>query len=365
MPKQERKVTCPRCHRHIPEGKLAEHIREHKGKIPAYLRTLGTPERKTHEPAASFSIPSFKEFFRQLHSNEPVLSSLSEEQIYSKFKKSLSDADAEYHSINLEPTEDPEFIEIFIDEQRNLTLKYSPLLLRTLNEESIDALLLHEACHVVTVPTSLLRVPDTGNEMTYFIADYLTNYDEYLAHVEFVHRFRQDRRFEDLRQHQISLFKNFEIITSSTKTMLIAAKEKGLRIDQFKILQQLHGMVYDALFFYVAEDDSFSRWCKEHELGALNTFVGWIFEDFEHITRLGLSRDETQKKVMTSGTLSMSVNPIMTMILNQIEFADTAKSLHQELMERKQDADLVELWEKRRLLCEKQEADPMNVKKQK
>jgi hypothetical protein len=43
----------------------------------------------------------------------------------------------------------------------------------------------------------------------------------------------------------------------------------------------------------------------------------------------------------------------------------TTKSLHQELMERKQDADLVELWEKRRLLCEKQEADPMNVKKQK
>ena len=284
----------------------------------------------------------------------PVRSNLYEEQIHSKFEKSLADVATKYKSLKLEPTEEPETIEVFIDEQRNLTLKYNPLFLRTKTEEVIDALLLHEACHVATLPDSLLRVPDTGNkDQVMFMADYLTNYDEYLAHAEFVNKFKQDKRYEDLKQRHIGLFENFETIIDSTRTILNIGTAKGLQINPYKVLQQLHSIAYDALFFYVAEDDSFMKWCKEHGFEELHVFIGWQFEDFEHIRNLGLTREGTRKKVTTSGVLSWSVNPIKLMIQGKIEFAETTKSLHEEMIQRGQDTDLVELWEKRRLLYEK------------
>lgn len=45
MPKKERKVICPRCHRTIPRGHLAEHMRQHKGKLPRYMRTAHATKR--------------------------------------------------------------------------------------------------------------------------------------------------------------------------------------------------------------------------------------------------------------------------------------------------------------------------------
>jgi len=307
------------------------------------------PKPKGRETSLPVQPTSFEESFRQHVSQMPVKSTLSEEQIHSKFMNSLVEVGAEYGSLKLKPTDDPEFIEVFIDEHRDITLKYSPVSLRTITEEQIDALLLHEACHATTLPNTLLRVPDTENEMTTFIADCMTNYHEYLAHVEFVQRFKHDLRHDSLRQQQISLFKNFEVIVNSTKFMLNFGMTKGLHVNQFKVLQQLHSITYDALFFYVTRDDSFTKWCKKHMLQKLDTFVGWLYEDFEHIRSLGLTLEKAMEKVMTSGVLSMSVNPIKLMIFGQIEFADTTKKLHEDMIERGQDMDLVKLWEMRHL----------------
>jgi hypothetical protein len=350
MPKRERKVTCPRCHRHVLEGALAEHMRTHKGKIPRHMRTPRAPLQQTQAPAGQVSNLGFKEFYKRHLSELPVRSALSKEQIHSKFEKALSDVDAKYKSLKLDPTHEPETIEVFIDEERNLTLKYHPALLATWTEEGVDALLLHEACHVVTLPNSLLRVPDTGTGMTNFLADYLTNYDEYLADAEFVRRFRQDARYGALRQHQISLFSNFDTIINAMRTMARLSYERNLQIDQFMVLQQLHSMVYDALFFFAAQDDSFSTWCKERGLEELHTFAKWIFEDFEHIRNLNLNHDETHRKVVISGTLSMSVNPLALMTVGKIAFAEGTKGLHEKSIQMKEYAGLVELWEKRRLM---------------
>jgi len=345
-------VICPRCHRTVPEGKLAEHMHHHKGKLPSHLRAATRAKPKKEEGFTPKL--SFEEFFKQYMAEMPVKSNFSEEQIQSMFESSLKDVGAQYRSLKLEATQEPEFIEVFIDEQRNLTLKYSPLLLRTLTEERIDALLLHEACHVSTLPNSILSVPDIGgDESVSFMANYLTNYDEYLAHVEFVNRFRGDRRYEGLRQQQISLFRNFEIIVNSIKGMLSAFQRMEQSMRQFKILEHLNGIAYDALFFYVAKEDSFLNWCRRKNLEGLHVFISWIFEDFEYIRSLNLPRKETQNKVITSSILSMSVNPFKLLILGQIEFAETTKALHEEMMQKGQDIDLVELWEKRRLLYEK------------
>jgi hypothetical protein len=327
-------------------------MRHHKGKLPPHFRVTPRSEPRTGEILTPKL--GFEEFFKKYMDGMPIKSNLSEEQIRSKFESSLREVGAQYRSLKLDATQEPEFIEVFIDEQRNLILKYSPLSLRTLTEESIDALLLHEACHVSTLPNSILSVPDIGgDESVSFMANYLTNYDEYLAHVEFVNRFREDPRYEGLRQQQISLFRNFEIIVNSVKAMLDAFQRMEQRMRQFKILEHLNGIAYDALFFYVARDDSFLNWCKRNNIEGLHTFIGWIFQDFEHIRSLNLPRKETQNKVIPSGILSMSVNPFKVLILGQIEFAKTTRALHEEMMQKGQDRDLVELWEKRRLLYEK------------
>jgi len=324
-------------------------MRQHRGKLPPYLRTSIISKPKTSEPSLPVKAPSFEEFFKQHVSQMPAKSNLSEEQIRFKFMGSLADVGAEYGSLELKPTEEPEFIEVFIDEPRNITLRYSPLLLRTITEEQIDALLLHEACHAITLPDTLLRVPDTQNEMTTFIADCMTNYHEYLAHVEFVRKFRHDIRYDNLKQQHISLFRNFEIIVNSTKVMLNLGGTKGPRINQFRVLQQLHSIAYDALFFHVAKDESFSKWCKEHGLHGLDIFISWLYEDFEYIRSLDLNLEKTDEKVMTSGVLSMSINPIKLIVSGEIEFADTTKKLHEDMIERGQDIDLVKLWERRHM----------------
>lgn len=354
MPKKPKMVICPRCHRTIPQGGLAEHMRHHKGELPMHLRSSTRSKTKTEkteypELTRTTPIPSFEEFFKARMASKPIKSNLSEGQVRTRFEKALKDVGTAYTSLRLDVTEEPEIIEVFIDEKRNLTLKYNPLALRTITEQAIDALLLHEACHVSTLPNSLLRVPEIGDATAVsFMANHLTNYDEYLAHIEFITKFTQDPRYEALKEQQASLFGNFETIIESMKTLINAVQgaEKGL--NQYYVLEQLGSIVYDSLFFYVANDQSFLNWCTDHSLEELGVFIGWIYDDFEHIRELGLPLKESHDKVIVSGTLSMSVNPLKLLFLGQIEFAETTKALHDDLIKKGRDADLVQLWEERR-----------------
>jgi hypothetical protein len=359
VPKKPKMAICPRCHRTIPAGELAEHLRHHKGKLPMHLKSSTGPKARTDrverpEKMRVSQVPSFEEFFKAHTAGKPVKSNLSEGQIRSKFEIALKDVGATYSSLKLDAIEEPGFIEIFIDEKRNLTLKYSPLALRTITERAIDALLLHEACHASTLPDSLLRVPDVGDDAgVSFMVNYLTNYDEYLAHVGFVGKFRQDPRYEALKEQQESLFGNFETIIESMKVMIDAAQKAGKGFNQYYVLEQLSSIVYDTMFFFVANDPSFLKWCKDHSLDGLGEFIGWVYEDFEHIRELGLPLKESHDKVIVSGTLSMSVNPLKLLFLSQIEFAETARGLHEDMIEQGRDTDLVKLWENRRLAFEK------------
>lgn len=359
MPKKSKMVICSRCHRTIPASELAEHLRHHKGKLPMHLKNYTGPKTRTDrvgrpEKMNVSQIPSFEEFFKAQTASKSVKSNLSESQIRSRFEIALKDVGTTYSSLKLDATEQPEFIEIFIDEKRNLTLKYSPLVLGTITEQTIDALLLHEACHVSTLPNSLLRIPDIGGAAgVSLMVNHVTNYNEYLAHVEFINKFRQDTRYEALREQQISVFGNFEIMIGSMKLMADAARKAGKGLDQNYVLEQLGSMVYDAMFFFVANDPSFLKWCKDHSLDGLGKFIRWVYEDFEHIRELGLPLKESHDKVIVSGTLSMSVNPLKLLFLGQIEFAQTTKGLHENMIEQGRDTDMVQLWENRRLAFEK------------
>lgn len=353
MPKRKRKVTCPRCHRSIPEGKLAEHMSQHKGKIPRHLRTRRTTKPKKLKPSAPLRLPTQEELYQQRLLKEGIKSNFSKEQIHSKFVKALKDVKTQYNSLKLEPTNGLEAIEVFIDVQRNLTLRYNPLFINTKTEQIIDALLLHEACHVCTLPDSILRIPDIGRpEDKKLMGEYITNYDEYLAHTKFVQDFKLDKRFEQLKKRQIDLFTNFETIINSMRLMT-SNMVQGIQINPDNLTLQLQAIAYDAMFFYVAEDDSFNNWCKKRGLEELHVFINWQFDDFEHIRALGLDHNETRDKVLASYILSLNVNYIMLLVNSKIEFVETAKSIHDQMVQRGRDTDLVELWEKRRLLYEK------------
>lgn len=208
----------------------------------------------------------------------------------------------------------------------------------------------NRACHVSTLPYTDIYIPDVGDpDMVRFFGNSVTNYDEYLAHVELVKRFRDDPRYAGLREQQIQLFINFGTIANATKMVAVRLQESGQNDDQFQsqVLEQLNAIVYDSLFFFVANDISFRNWCNDNSLQELAVFVGWIFEDFEYIRSLNLSHRETRHKVMASANLSMSVNP-MAIFFNKILFANTTKALHEKCIKEDKEPDLARMWENRR-----------------
>lgn len=352
-------ITCPRCHRTIPADQFRQHILEHKGKKTSHQKEstghITDQEQASYPRLQSYTDdPRIKELFEKLTASKPVKSNLSQDQIRTKFEDSLMDANVKYASLKIVATKEAIVAEVEFDEQRNLTLKYNPLSLRTVTETAIDGLLLHEACHVVTLPNTILKGWDTGDpEMNSFLGNSITNYNEYLAHVEFVKRFRSDSRYEGLKEQQLGLFPNFEEIVNMMKTGVSKLQKIGKSPNRFFVLQQLWSIVYDSLFFFMSGDNSFAAWCKDHSLNMLCVFSGWIYEDFEHIKALNLTHDETQDKVMRAAMLSAFVNPLKLLLLDKIEFEDGTKESHESMKQKGIDVDLVQLWEKRRLLYQK------------
>jgi hypothetical protein len=355
MPKKSKLVTCPRCHRNTKAHELQAHLVTHRGKKPVSI--FRPAITKTNH--ANMKYPKFQEFrhppafgieaFEKYAASKSVKSNLSESQICEKFEGSLKDVNAQYSSLKIEQTREPGVTEVWIDEERNLVLRYNQLSVGWLTEKGIDGLLLHEACHVSTLPNTLLRVRDLGDpDMERFLGNSITNYDEYLAHVEFVRLFRNDPRYEGLKEMHIGLFTNYEIIINAMKIMSTRFHGDSQNF-QFEVLENISTIFYDSVFFMVAKDCSFENWCKSHSVNELATFTKWLYDDFEHIRSLNLSIKESHDKVMASAVLSMSINPVNVMLFDQIEFADTTKKLHQDWTQKGHDLDLVQLWEERRL----------------
>lgn len=353
MPKKPKLIVCPRCHRTIQAEDFRQHLAGHKGTKKGTIADSVKVVRP--EPQGKYSkfqeftmLPEMKRAFEIKESNKPIKSNLSESQILAKFEASLKDVVASYSSLKIEETKEPTVVEVWIDEKRNLVLKYNQLAMRTLTEKAIDGLLLHEACHVITLPDTLVRVPEIDSEdMVRFMGNSITNYDEYLANVEFVKRFKNNPRYEGLLEQQINLLTNFGTIAKTFTVLENMVLETGKSPNPFWVLEQLGAIVYDAMFFFIANDASFKNWCRDHSLTELGVFVRWIYEDFEHIRSLNLPHKETREKVLISANFSMSVNPL-ALFFNKIVFADTTKRLHEEWMQKGGDVDLVQLWEKRR-----------------
>jgi hypothetical protein len=340
MPKKSKVVVCPRCRRTVLAEEYTVHLSTHKGKkVNSFVKKPKLP-RFQEIP----EMPGSAELYNAYASNKTILSNLSSDQIAEKFKKSLNDVEAQYSTLKCEQVKNALITEVTLDEKRNLILRYNPLSLRALTEQTIDGLLLHEACHVATLPHTNVLIPIMANkEMSHFIGNHTTSYDEYLAHTELIRRFRNDLRYEGLKEQQVGLFKNYDIIVGSIQSF-----PDKFGQNQFFMYEQLGTIVYDSLFFLVAKDDSFLNWAKKRNLEKLELFTQWIYEDFEKIKSLDLPFDETRRKVRCSAVLSMSVNPL-AVFFNKIIFDDKAKETYEEWRKHNADLELVELWEQRRL----------------
>lgn len=349
MPKKPKLVTCSRCHRTIPAEEYTSHLSSHK-KGKKIINPSINKSTKLPNFQQITQFPGTQEMFNARAASKPILSNLSNDEITEKFLKSLKDVDAQYLSLKIEQVENALISEVVLDEKRNLTLRYNPLSLKALSEQGIDGLLLHEACHVATLPHTNIILPvmkDTA--MVQFIGNHITNYDEYLAHTEFVKRFRNDPRYEGLKEQHLGLFENYDLIVG-----LIQGHAEKFGQNTFFTLEQLGGLIYDSLFFLVAKDNSFADWAEKRKVENLALFTKWIYEDFELIRVLYLPFKETRQMVMSSAVLSMSVNPL-AIFFNKIEFASETKKLHQDWQQKKNtDSRLLELWEQRRLIYQPQ-----------
>ena len=259
------------------------------------------------------------------------------------FLKALEEVEAEYNSINITPIREPGFIEIYFeDKKKDLMLKYNIDMLKTLSVEEIEVLLLHEAYHVLTLPSTLIKIPDSGERaQQQLLVDYLEAFDEYICHLEFVNRFNKDERFNTFVQYQKSNFQNFDDIIQSLRITRAS--------NPWKVFHFIYSIIYDAIFFLITKDDSFNYWCIENNMGALYTFSEWVYDDFKYIRNKGFSYDEERDYVIQSSVLSWSVNSLEILHNNRIIFANTTEKLHKGLIERGQVVKLAKAWEQRRV----------------
>lgn len=355
-------INCPQCHRALPEDKLAEHLRQHKVAPPTHLKNLPSSKPVTRPKPQLSQTKLQKSFEKHLQKSVAIQrkarqytvqlgikrSNLSQEQVQSKFENALKEVDTPYQSLKLQTFKEPRAYKTSIDEQRNIMLQYNPDMLRILSEETIDATLLSLACMASAIPHNIHTVPDTdGFEYKYWVECCLESYDTYLAFIEFVNRFGQDRRCNTLRQLEIR-FTNLESIMDIYREKTKYYQKMRQVLNQYEVFAQIVNVTGDAFLFYMTKDDSFARWCKKQNLDALHVLIHWMYEDFEHIRSLKLPYRESQNKVLASCKLSLQVDPYKLLNTGKIEFYEETEALHREMIKEGKDTDLVELWEKRR-----------------
>jgi hypothetical protein len=343
-----RKIKCPVCRRPIYEDKYREHLLTHKTKLPRHLkrnrRHKSSSSATTTTPTLqkSSSIP-FDEVWKKYQKELPKKSQLSKKNIQDMLEVKLKENEITYNSLTIEATQGMESLEItFQDENRNLVLKYGIPFMNSRTEDQIEAILTHEICHVITLPTTNISTKDVGTiEQQMLMVDYMTSYDEYLAHVEFIKRYGDTKLLEELINSQKTLFNNFDNIMNAIRNRIV---RNGTQLNKI-----IHSIIYDILLFFIVGERHFFEWCEETDLNSLYEFANYIYEDFEYIRNLNLTHHKTRDLVEFSLVLSISINPFIMMYENRIEFAETAENFHLSLLD-EGDAEtfLVGQWEERR-----------------
>ena len=199
-------------------------------------------------------------------------------------------------------------------------LTYCDYYLNTLSKPEIQAVLSHEACHVASVPSS--RVPydvEASQFVNWFNRMLYEIYLEWLAHQEFLRRFRQDVRFESFRSIKIAEFDYYGEIVGRVRVGLLPAVEG------------LYTILNDAIFFPVIGDKSFEEWAAANDLSESVRFLEWLIEDFRYVESLNLDLLKRFIKFRNISVFSLKVESDSLMSANRIRFANPPLSMRDDV----------------------------------
>jgi hypothetical protein len=166
-----------------------------------------------------------------------------------------------------------------------VSLAYHPVLkARLRSEEDLRLLLRHEVCHLLTAPSSQLKIP-VIEEVPFYMKlcslNYVDLYREYIAHAEFC------RRFGQYRQAFLEHARNEFMPDNVVRRMRVDCEqdpENGSSILFFHLFR----IFYDAIFFHLTGDDAFKNWASATGNGIAYKLFTFAMEDIEVVESTGL-----------------------------------------------------------------------------
>ena len=307
----------------------------HKSKARKFL-TSGPSKKPRPAGEAPTSPPpprSLEEMSRTVFASRPQKSDLPPEQVRETFQNVLSDMGLHTKSLKVQVKRATTLAEVLFDEERNVELNYDDNYFRTLSKEEVEAMLSHEACHIVTLPHAGIQVVESSPEIMEMQISFVELYDEFLAHEEFYRRFRGKSILETYRNIKISEFRSYEKILTMSWAGMPSTKA-------------LYTILNDAVFFPTIEDASFHEWCDKNHVHNIGVFLNWLLEDFKYIGSLHLDRLVTMELVILSGVLSVGVDADALLKRDRIVFLESAEGCEQMALTK--NSHLAGLWQERR-----------------
>jgi hypothetical protein len=200
-------------------------------------------------------------------------------------------------------------VSVTFRENESVNLYYCDYYLNTLSKDEVRAVLSHEACHIATLPSSRLPYDTEASEyVNSFNRALWEIYCEWLAHREFVHRFRQDNRLGAYRSIKIAEFEAYAGLVEQSR-----ARPQFAARDLYTILN-------DAVFFPVVGDDAFMNWAANNDLSELVKLLNWLVEDFQYVESLKLGWDEAVHKLRNIGQFCVNIDADSLMSENTLRF---------------------------------------------
>lgn len=203
-------------------------------------------------------------------------------------------------------------------------MKYDPFSTQLMSTGTLVGCLRHEVCHILTIPMSDISVPETEPEMMELLAQHTSCYDEYLAHIEFIQRWVNDRGFLNYKTRE---FDNFTILLYTLRKM---RKENSFPNPLYPF-HVLSAIFQDAVYFRLT-DGMLRTWYAQLNAKNVGQLFEFWFEDFEEAKKKRLNRDKTIRLVQLSITLSLSIKVDELLDQDMLVFDETTNQTYLEFL---------------------------------
>ena len=220
----------------------------------------------------------------------------------------------------------------------SITLIYTRALLAQLRtRKELEAVLKHEICHVLTAPSSAIEaVVYPVPEATLARVEYVDIYREYLAHREFCSRFPEDKEVF------IAYGKRVFDVDSLLQEVREACDRADDVVRPFVFFGGIFRAYYDAVYFHLVDDATFSNWCRKTGWQVLYETFLCAIGDMAHIDARDAAYASKIQLVGESFQLffNVSINDLVSS--NRIVLLKDPAKIADSL-----DSELVALWQAR------------------